>query len=95
MLRLVETQRVYYPETLAAMAAAFDQVCHWLRSVNSDVEARRQLAMIIIRYVDQGEHDPEQLAKYAFCEMIILGGRSAAELSRRARQRAVAQYAGG
>jgi mannose-6-phosphate isomerase class I len=72
MLHLAETQRVYYPETLAAMAAAFDKVCQWAKWVNSDDEARRQLSIVIIQYVDQGEYDPEWLAKFALCEMIII-----------------------
>ena len=46
MLHLVETQRVYAPETIAAMTAAFDHLCKSIpKSVSGD-DLRRQLALI-------------------------------------------------
>ena len=50
MLHLVEPQRVYPPETTAAMTAAFERLCASIpKSVNGD-DLRRQLALIILRH---------------------------------------------
>jgi hypothetical protein len=70
MLHLVETQRVYPPETVTVMTAAFDQACQSLpRAVNGNDDVRRKLALIILRHVDRGEHDPARLCELAFREL--------------------------
>ena len=47
MLHLVETQRVYRPETIAAMTAAFDQLCESIpRSVKFSPEIGREQILI-------------------------------------------------
>jgi hypothetical protein len=70
MLRLVETPRVYPPETLTVMAAAFDQAWQSLpRAVNGNDDLRRQLALIILQHVDRGEHDPIRLSEIAYREL--------------------------
>ena len=75
MLRLVETPRVYPPETLTVMAAAFDQACQSLPgAVNGNDDVRRQLALIILRHVDRGEHDPIRLSEIAYRELAGLNG---------------------
>lgn len=68
MLRLVETQRVYSPDTVAVMIATFEEVCQFIpKSLDGD-EPRRQLALIILRHVDRGVHDPKLLLKAALSE---------------------------
>jgi hypothetical protein len=80
VLPLVEPQRVYPPETTAAMTAAFERLCASIpKSVNGD-DLRRQLALIILRYVDRGVQDPERLSEIAFRELAGLSG-SASERS--------------
>jgi hypothetical protein len=80
VLHLLEPQRVYPPETTAAMTAAFERLCASIpRSVNGD-DLRRQLALIILRYVDRGVQDPERLSEIAFRELAGLSG-SASERS--------------
>ena len=80
MLHLVEPQRVYPPETTAAMTAAFERFCASIpKSVNGD-DLRRQLALIILRHVDCGVQDPERLSEMAFRELAGLSG-SASERS--------------
>jgi hypothetical protein len=75
MLRLVETQRVYTPETVAVMTAAFDEACQLLpRVINGNDDVRRQLALIILRHIDRGEHDPIRLSEIAFREVAGLSG---------------------
>ena len=68
MLRLVETRRVYSPETIGVMTAAFERVCQFIpKSLDGD-KPRRQLALIILRHVDRGVHDPEPLFEAALRE---------------------------
>ena len=75
MLHLVKTQRVYPPETLTVMAAAFDQACQSLpKAVNGNDDVRRQLALVILRHVDQGEHDPIRLSEMAYRDLAGLSG---------------------
>ena len=69
MLQLADTNRSYDPETVATMTAAYDRVCQSLSAQTNDNDALKQtLALIILRHVDQGERDPEQLAGAAFRE---------------------------
>jgi hypothetical protein len=80
MLRLVKTQRIYPPETIAARTAASEQICKSIpKSVNAD-DLRRQLALIILRHVDRGVQDPERLSGIASREFTGLSG-SASEHS--------------
>jgi hypothetical protein len=62
MLHLVETQRIYPPETVAIMTAAFNIVCQSLSS-RTEGYVREKLALTILRYVDDGERDPKRLAE--------------------------------
>jgi hypothetical protein len=80
VLHLVEPQRVYAPETIAAMTAAFDRLCESIpKSVNGD-DLRRRLALTILRPVDRGVQDPERLSEIASHEFAGLSG-SASERS--------------
>jgi hypothetical protein len=75
MSNLVETHHVYPPETLAVMTAAFDQACQSLpRAVNGNDNVRQKLALIILRHVDRGEHDPIRLSEIAHRELTGLNG---------------------
>ena len=72
MLDLVtlDHDRVYPPEIVVAMSAAFDNVCRSVSpKINGDPRVRRQLALIILRHVDQGERDPERLSELALNEL--------------------------
>jgi hypothetical protein len=80
MLRLVETQRVYPPETVAAMTAAFEQICQFIPKSIPGHDLRLQLALIILRHVDRGIQDPKGLTEMAFREFAGLSG-SASERS--------------
>jgi hypothetical protein len=74
MLHLVENQRVYPLETIAAMTAAFNRLCESIpKSVNGD-DLCRQLARIILRHVDRGVQDPERLYEITFREFVGLDG---------------------
>jgi hypothetical protein len=81
MLRLLKTRRVYPPETIAAMDAAFDQIGAFIpRSVAGD-DMRRQLALIILRHVDRGVQDPERLSEVAFRDFAGLDGSGSERLA--------------
>ena len=69
MLHLVQLDRTYSPETVAAMGAAFDRVCQSISNeMNGNDAAKRTLALIILRLVDRGERDSAHLAEIAFQE---------------------------
>ena len=69
MLHLVQLDRSYSPETVAAMSAAFDRNCQFIsKRMNDSVDVKKTLELIIIRLVDEGERDPERLAETAFRE---------------------------
>ena len=69
MLHLVQPDRAYSPETVAAMGAAFDRVCKLISNeMNGNDAARRTLAVIILRLVDRGECNSARLAEIAFQE---------------------------
>jgi hypothetical protein len=69
MLHLVETNRTYDPETVAAMTTAFDRVCQSVsQRINGNQDVKQTLALIILRHVDKGERDPERLADVALRE---------------------------
>lgn len=70
MLDLVAVDRVYASEVVLAMSTAFDNVCRCVSSkISVDSEVRRQLALIILRHVDHGEHDSTRLSELAFKEL--------------------------
>jgi hypothetical protein len=69
MLGVVNTNRRYDPATAAVMAAAFDRVCHSRSARMDGHDVKRMLALIILRHVDQGQLDPEQLADAALREL--------------------------
>lgn len=64
MLDLIDGHRSYHPELVAAMIAAFERATQRLASP-ADAEARRKLALEIIRHVDEGERDPVRLSELA------------------------------
>ena len=69
MLNLVPNGRIYSPDTVAVMTAAFDRVCQSVSHRMDGNEATRQtLALIILRHVDRGERDPKRLADVALQE---------------------------
>ena len=70
MLHLVQPDRTYSPETVAAMGAAFDNVCKLISNeMNDNDDAMRTLALIILRLVDRGEEcNSAHLAEIAFRE---------------------------
>ena len=69
MLHLVPNDRTYSPETVALMTAAFDRVCQSVsHQINDNEDSKQMLALIILRYVDRGERDPERLADVALRE---------------------------
>jgi hypothetical protein len=77
MLHLVPNDRIYNPETVALMTAAFDRVCQSVsHQINDNEDSKQMLALIILRYVDRGERDPERLADVALRELTS-SGRSA------------------
>jgi hypothetical protein len=69
MLHLVQPDRTYSPETVAVMGTAFDTVCKLISNeMNGNDDAKRTLALIILRLADRGECDPARLAESAFQE---------------------------
>jgi hypothetical protein len=61
--------RAYNPETVAAMAAAFDRVCHSVsQSMSGNDNLKQTLALIILEHVDRGERDAGRLADVALRE---------------------------
>jgi hypothetical protein len=69
-MHLVNTDRIYPPETVAVMTAAFDRVCQSLSAqVNGNEFVRETLALIILRHVGLGEQDPVRLADVALREL--------------------------
>jgi hypothetical protein len=60
--------RVYDPDALKMMTRAFERARRSLPANFKDSErARRKLALLILRHVDRGEHDPVRLA-----DMVLL-----------------------
>src|SRR5262245_43714201 len=60
---------VYDPEALKIMGAAFDVVCQTFPPDMRDHEgARRRLALIILRHMDQGERDATRLSELAMLD---------------------------
>jgi hypothetical protein len=69
MLHLVQPTRTYSPETVTVMGAAFDRVCQSISNeMNGNDDARRTLALIILRLVNHVECNSARLAEIAFQE---------------------------
>ena len=69
MLHLVQPDRAYSPETVAAMSAAFDLVGRFVsKRMNDSVDVQKTLALIIVQLVNEGERDSDRLAEAAFQE---------------------------
>ena len=69
MLHLVQSRRYYSPETVNVMIAAFNRVCPLVsKRMSGSADVKNTLAVIIVRLVDEGEHDPARLAEAAFRE---------------------------
>jgi hypothetical protein len=59
MLSSHDIERVYGPDTLKIMTAAFE-----------NDHARRRLALLIIRHMERGEHNPVSLANVAVLDFL-------------------------
>jgi hypothetical protein len=71
---LHQPTRLYRPEVLGVMSRAFDEVCQSLpRLVNGNDDLREQLALLILRHVDEGEHDPIRLSEIEKRKLGCLG----------------------
>ncbi len=53
--------RVFEPETVEAMAVAFDKACRKFRLARTQDAATEIVAKVIIDLADRGETDPERL----------------------------------
>jgi hypothetical protein len=62
--------RVYDPESLKVMGMAFDAALSALpREGTGEIPMRRELALLIIYFVDRGELDPTRLSRLALVRM--------------------------
>jgi hypothetical protein len=69
MLHLVQLERTYSPEIAALMGAAYDRVCQSISvRMNGHEDAKKTLALIILRHFEQGERDVQRLADVALRE---------------------------
>jgi hypothetical protein len=72
MLHRDEIDRTYGPEALAVVGAAFDRVWQTALERTNPMEgnddAKRALALTVLRLFDQGEREPERLAEIALRE---------------------------
>jgi len=57
------------PESLRQMARALDRVWDALPEIHRSDGTRRQLALLIVRLFDRGEHDPARLAEMILSEL--------------------------
>ena len=58
MASFYDFERVYGPDTLKIITAAFDNAHECLPATyQKNDRARRRLALIILRHIDRGEHD--------------------------------------
>jgi hypothetical protein len=61
-------ERVYGPDSLRIMAVAFDNAHKSLPAkFRGNDRAKRRLALLILRHIERGEHDPGCLA----CSAVI------------------------
>ena len=64
-------ERVYGPATLKTMTLAFDNAHKCLPAkFRENDQARRKLALLIIRHMERGEHDPVCLADTAVLDFL-------------------------
>ena len=64
-------ERVYGPDTLKIMAAAFDSAHKCLPAkFRENDQARRKLALLILRHIERGEHNPRCLADLAVLDFL-------------------------
>jgi hypothetical protein len=66
----METNRVYRPETAAAIAAAFDRTSRPSKSSTDDEELRRKVAQAIVRQADAGAQDCQRLSELVLGEFL-------------------------
>ena len=66
-----DVKRIYGPDTLKIMAAAFDNAHERLPAeFRENDRARRKLALLILRHTDRGELNPAFLAHSAVLEFL-------------------------
>ena len=71
MASFYDFERVYGPDTLKIITAAFDNAHECLPATyQKNDRARRRLALIILRHIDRGEHDPVRLADSAVLDFL-------------------------
>ena len=64
-------ERVYGPDSLKIMAVAFDNAHKSLPAkFQENDQARRKLALLILRHIERGEYDPERLADSAVLDFL-------------------------
>ena len=64
-------ERVYGPDSLKIMTAAFDNAHRCLPAkFRENDQARRKLALLIIRHMERGAHDPVSLADLAVLDFL-------------------------
>jgi hypothetical protein len=64
-------ERAYGPDTLKIITAAFDNAHECLPAEFKKSEhARRKLALLILRHIERGEHDPGRLAETAVMDFL-------------------------
>ena len=81
MLHLVRTERVYPPDTVAAMAIAFDEASASIPPSDFTEVARRRLAVLILRHVDSGVREPARLAELVLGEFVAAAGEHEGEVA--------------
>jgi hypothetical protein len=71
MLSSHDIERVYGPDTLKIMTAAFDNAHQCLPAkFKENDHARRKLALLIMRHMERGEHNPVSLANVAVLDFL-------------------------
>jgi hypothetical protein len=64
-------ERVYGPDSLKVMTTAFDYAHKSLPAkLQENDRAKRRLALLILRHIERGEHDPEHLATSAVLDFL-------------------------
>jgi hypothetical protein len=72
MLSSYDIERVYGPDTLKIMTAAFDNAhrCLPATQLKENDHARRKLALLIIRHMERGKHNPASHANVAVLDFL-------------------------
>jgi hypothetical protein len=64
-------ERVYSPDSLKTMAAAFDNAHKSLPvKFQGNDRAKHKLALLVLRHIERGEHDPVRLANSAVLDFL-------------------------